>query len=71
MVLVTHSIAEAVMLSDQVAVLSPQPGRVLRQLDIGLSRPRAEDLEFSADFIVYVREIKDALALGASAVGSI
>ncbi len=70
-VLVTHSIAEAVMLSDQVAVLSPQPGRVLRQLDIGLSRPRAEDLEFSADFIVYVREIKDALALGASAVGSI
>ena len=64
-VLVTHSIAEAVMLSDRVVVLSSQPGQVLRTLDIGLPRPRAEDQEFSADFIAYVREIKGALSSGA------
>ena len=63
-VLVTHSIAEAVMLSDRVIVLSAQPGRVLRQLEIGLPRPRAEDLEFSPDFVAYVREIKETLSLG-------
>src|SRR5690606_13717563 len=44
-VFVTHSIAEAVLLSDRVIVMTPQPGHIAASLEIDLPRPRHEEIE--------------------------
>ena len=64
-VLVTHSIPEAVLLSDRVVVMSSRPGRILEQVPIDLPRPRDESLERSTVFLNYISRIKETLSLGA------
>ena len=58
---VTHSITEAVLLSDRVLVLTPQPGRVAGVLDIELARPRPEEIEFDPRFLDHVRRLRGLL----------
>ena len=56
---VTHSVDEAVFLSDRVIVLSPHPGRLKMEVPIALPRPR--DIA-APDFNRYKRELLDAIA---------
>jgi NitT/TauT family transport system ATP-binding protein len=55
---VTHSISEAVFLSDRVAVFSPRPGRVVEMLDIDLPRPRHLSIRETPEFGRYAGEIR-------------
>lgn len=55
--MVTHGIAEAILLSDVVAVMSPRPGRIVELVPIPLERPRTIAMMKSAQF----HELEDML----------
>lgn len=61
---VTHSIPEAVVLSDRVVVFGPRPGHVVRVVDIPLARPREERVEDTPAFHDLVAEVRAALHEG-------
>jgi NitT/TauT family transport system ATP-binding protein len=63
--LITHSIPEAVILSDTVYVMSPRPGTFVETVDIDLPRPRTLDMMTDAKFGDYVRRIRARLDKGA------
>jgi NitT/TauT family transport system ATP-binding protein len=60
-VFVTHSIPEAVFLSDRVVVMSPRPGRITHVIDVGLGRHRDTDTREDASFFKKVTEVREAL----------
>jgi NitT/TauT family transport system ATP-binding protein len=60
-VFVTHSIPEAVYLSDRVVVMSPRPGRITDVLDIPFGRDRSEALRESPEFFERVTAVREAL----------
>jgi NitT/TauT family transport system ATP-binding protein len=66
---VTHSIDEAVFLSDRVLVLSPRPGRVFTDVEIDIPRPRDLDLKQNEVGFKYSSQLRRALADGAAAMG--
>lgn len=58
-VFITHSVDEAVYLSDRIIVLSPRPGKVCRTVSIGLPRPRDRT---NVEFAELRRDILDQIS---------
>jgi len=59
-ILVTHSLSEAVFLSNKIIVLTSRPGKVKKIVDINLSN-HGEDIVFSKEFLNYVKIVKAEL----------
>ncbi len=58
-IFVTHSVPEAVMLSDRVVVMSPRPGRVADIIGVDLPRPRHQDMEADDEYQSSTRRIRE------------
>lgn len=63
-VLVTHSVAEAVALADRVVVMTPRPGGVARLVEVDLPRPRPVELPGDPRAAALAAEVRSALAAG-------
>jgi NitT/TauT family transport system ATP-binding protein len=58
---VTHNVSEAVRLSDTVVVMAPNPGRIVEAIDIGLPRPRSQQVFAERGFHEYEDLIREKL----------
>ena len=56
--MVTHSISEALLLSDRVLVLSARPGRISCDFPVTLPRPREESLRYTPEFVQMAQKIR-------------
>jgi NitT/TauT family transport system ATP-binding protein len=59
--MVTHSISEALFLADRVLVLTQRPGKIKLDLAVGLPRPRPDEIRYTAPFGELARRLRDAI----------
>lgn len=60
-VLVTHSVPEAVLMADSVVVMGAHPGRILQRINIPLPHPRHRDMRYTPEFSRIVDKISRVL----------
>jgi NitT/TauT family transport system ATP-binding protein len=56
---VTHSIPEAILLSDRIVVMAARPGRVIETIDIDFPRPRGLAVREEPEFARLTRHIRE------------
>ena len=62
--LVTHSIDEAVLLADEIVVMSPRPSTILATIQVDLPRPRTPELTRSEEFHAVADRVASVLVAG-------
>lgn len=60
-IMVTHSISEAIFLADRVLVLTQRPGSIKLDLPVNLPRPRAEEMRYTPEFGEMAQKLKNAI----------
>ncbi len=63
-VLVTHSISEAVLMSDRIIVMGINPGHILEDMKIDFQKPRTDKIIATEKYAQYVLHIRDLLGVG-------
>ena len=61
LIMVTHSISEALFMADRVLVLTARPGRIKLDMEVPLPRPRTEEMRFTPIFGEMSRTLKNAI----------
>ena len=59
--MVTHDINEAVLLSDRVLVMSPRPGKIVADVPVPLARPRSVEDSYTDAFAEVAHRIRTAI----------
>ena len=59
--LITHDIDEALLLAQQVHILAPRPGRIVRSLTLELNKDNLRDLRLTPDFQTLRHQVADTL----------
>jgi NitT/TauT family transport system ATP-binding protein len=59
--LITHDVEEALVLAQRVHVLAPNPGRIIRSLDVTLDKSDLDQLRLSAEFLQLRRSLSGSL----------
>ncbi len=60
-VMVTHSISEALFLADRVLVLSHRPGQICLDLPVKFPRPRMEEIHYTVEFGALAQQVRQAI----------
>jgi len=60
-IMVTHSISEALLLSDRVLVFTPRPGKICLDLAVDLPRPRADEIRYTEHFGELARQLRNSI----------
>jgi NitT/TauT family transport system ATP-binding protein len=60
-VFVTHDVREAILLSDRVLIMSAGPGRILRDLAVGLPRPRSSAMLTDVAYLALKKDCLDLI----------
>lgn len=60
-IMVTHSISEALLLSDRVMVFSPRPASIVTEMKVDLPRPRQEETRYEPKFLQYAKRLRQAI----------
>ena len=69
MLLITHDVEEALVLAQRVYVLAPNPGRIIRSLDVNLNKGDLDKLRLSGEFLQLRRSLSGSLRQLESTVG--
>jgi len=60
-VMVTHSISEALFLADRVLVLTQRPGRLCLDVKVEFPRPRLENIRYTPDFGLLAKQLRTGI----------